>query len=100
MRIADHAALAAAVRNIYNCALEGHPCCQRLDFVVIYRRMETDTALGRSAGCGMLDAVALKYAGASVVHHHRNRYLQLALRILQRLDIALAVAQDLCQPRP
>ena len=91
--VADNAALAAAVRNIHHCALECHPGCQGPDLVRIYRGMETHSALGRSAGCGVLHPVSLKYLRCPIVHPHRNRNLKFPLRVLNGLYVTVRIAQ-------
>ena len=58
-RIAGHAALGAAERDVDERALPGHPHRQRADVVEVGLGMESQPALGRPAGDVVLDAVAL-----------------------------------------
>ena len=57
-RIAGHAALRAAERDVDEGALPGHPHRQRADVVEVGLRVVSQAALGRSARDVVLDAVA------------------------------------------
>ena len=74
LRIADHAALGAAERNVHHRAFPGHPRCQRAHFVQRHVGREADAALGRPARQRMLHPVAGEHLDASIVQLHRNVY--------------------------
>ena len=76
-------ALGAAVREIRERALPGHPHRERLDLVDVGRRMEPETALGRAASHVVLDAVSLEHADTAVVHLHRETHDQLPSNLTQ-----------------
>ncbi len=77
------AALGAAVGKVRERALPGHPHRECLDLVDVGRGVEAQTALGRTAGDVVLDAVALEHANAAVVHLHRETNDQLPSNLTQ-----------------
>ena len=76
-------ALGAAVRQVRERALPGHPHRERLDLVDVGRRMEPEAALGGAASDVVLDAIALEHADAAVVHLHGEAHDQLAPNLTQ-----------------
>ena len=72
LRIADHAALGAAERNVDHRALPGHPGGQRAHFVQRHVGRVADAALGRAARDGMLHAIAGEDFEPAVVELHRD----------------------------
>src|SRR5205085_9010432 len=85
LRIADHAALAAAVRDADGRAFPSHPRRERLDLVERDARMKADAAFGWPARDVVLHAIALEDLHVAAVHLHGDRDDQLALRVLQDL---------------
>ena len=72
VRIADHAAFAAAERNVDHGAFPGHPGSQRAHFVQRHVGRKADAALGGAARDGMLHAIAGEDFEPAVVELHRN----------------------------
>ena len=72
VRIADHAALAAAERDVDHRAFPGHPGGQRAHFVQRHVGREADAALGRAARDGVLHAIAGEDFQPAVVQLHRD----------------------------
>ena len=93
-RIARHAALGAAERNVDDGALPGHPGRQRLAVVEIDVRVVADAAFARAARVVVHDAVALEHPQVPVVHHDRHRDDDLAARVAQRLERVRVGMQD------
>ena len=85
MRIADHAALGAAQRDVDDGALPGHPHRQRANGVDGLLRVEADAALARAARIVVLHAEAAEDLYASVVHVARDGEVELTQRIAQKL---------------
>src|SRR6266705_921472 len=71
-RIADHSALRAAKRNIYNRALPGHPSRQCAYFVDGNVRSKTYSAFARPAHGGMQHAISGEHFQTSVIHADGN----------------------------
>ena len=88
LRIADHAALAAAEGNIYSGHFPRHPGCERFHFLQRHGGMITNATLSRAARHVVLHPVSGEHFHLAVVHFCRNGYFQHALR----------GAQDLPQP--
>ena len=95
VRVADHAALAAAQRDVHHGALPGHPHGQRADRVDGLLRVEADAALARAAGVVVLDAEAAEDLDRAVVHAHRDAEVVLAHRPAQELARAGVEVQEL-----
>ncbi len=72
MRIAHHAALAAAERNVDNGTLPGHPHGQGAYGVDGLLRVEAHAALAGAAGVVVLDAEAAEHVHVAVVHADRD----------------------------
>ena len=89
LRIANHAALAAAKGNVRSRRLPRHPHRQRLHFIRRNSRMVAKTALRRSARHVVLHAIAGKNLHLPVIH----------LRGDGNFQHALGRAQDLPQSR-
>ena len=81
MRVNPYTALCTAIRNICNRTLQGHPCCQCLDFIQIDILMKPDSALKWSTDVGMLHPPALEHVNAAVIHFHRQIHFRFPLRI-------------------
>ena len=81
--IDDDAALGAAVGDVDDRALPGHPHRQGLDLVEGHALVVADAALGRAAAQVVLDAIAGEDLDAAVVHLHREVDDQLAPRLAQ-----------------
>ena len=77
-RVDEHAALAAAQRDIGHGALPGHPGGQGAHGVERLGGVEANAALVGAAGIVVLDAVAVEDAQRAVVHAHRDAELELA----------------------
>ena len=77
--IDDDPALAAAVGDVHDRALPGHPHRQGPHLVEGHVLVVADAALGRSAGEVVLDPVAGEDLDVPVVHGHREVDGQLAL---------------------
>ena len=84
-RIADHAALRAAERQVHDGALPRHPRRERLHFLERHLHVEADAALGRPARRVVQHAVAGEHLDLAVVHHHRDRDGDLLLGVAQHL---------------
>ena len=84
--IANHASLAAAVRDVDGGALPGHPRRQGLHLIEGYVWVIANAALGRAARDVVLHAIAFKDFGLAAVHSHRNRDYELALRAAQNVS--------------
>ena len=92
VRIDLDPALCAAIRDIADGILDGHPRGKGFDFVFIGCGMETDAAL-RCASCGgVLYAVAGEDFDMPVIHLYRDAHGELALRIADKCVVALPVA--------
>src|ERR1700678_225664 len=83
MRIANHAALRAAERNIHDRALPCHPTGEGAYFVQRDVRCIADTAFGRTARNRMLYAEASEDLEMPVIHLHRNVDREFAVGITQ-----------------
>ncbi len=94
MRIADHAALAAAERDVHHGALPGHPGGQRAHRVDGLLGVEADAALGRAAGVVVLDSEAAEDLDPAVVHSDRDREVVLTLWPAQELSQTLLELQS------
>ena len=92
--IADHAALAAAERDVHDRALPGHPHGEGAHGVERLLRVEADAALGRAAGVVVLHAEAAEHLHVAVVHAHRDRELVLAQREAQQLARGRVEVED------
>src|SRR5262249_50796032 len=68
LRVANHPALCAAVRDPHYRALPGHPHGQRADLVQIYLGVVADAALRGPAREVVLHAVPGEHADVAVVH--------------------------------
>ena len=79
-RVYNNAALAAAIRQSGNSTFAGHPERQCLDLIHADILMIAHTALGRTENCTMLTAITGKNPCAAIIHLHRNRHFQRALR--------------------
>ena len=93
--IADHAAFAAAERDVHHRAFPGHPGRQGAHFIERDVGSEANSALGRSANNGMLDAIAGEDLQAAVVELHRDVHRQLERRGAQHFPKTLVEAQPL-----
>ena len=89
LRVADHAALAAAERNVHRRRLPRHPHRQRLHFIRRNAGMVANSALRRSARHVVLHAISRENFHLPVVHLRGDGHFQHALRR----------AQDLAQAR-
>ncbi len=78
-----HPAFCSSVRDIDHCTFKGHPRRKRFHFIHVHIFVIADPAFARASGTGVLYPVALKYPDRSIVHLHRNGYLQLPFRIFQ-----------------
>ena len=72
VRVADHAAFAAAEGNVDHRAFPGHPRGQRAHFVQRHIGSEADAALGRPARDRVLHTVAGEDLDPSIVQLHRD----------------------------
>ena len=63
---------AAAERNVDDRAFPGHPGRQGANFIERHVGGESDAAFRRSAGDGMLDAIAGEDFEAAVIELHRE----------------------------
>jgi hypothetical protein len=79
-RVADHAALRTAERDVDHGALPRHPRGERLHLVERDVQVEADAALGRAARGVVQHADAGEDLHLAVVHHHRDRHGDLLLR--------------------
>src|SRR5699024_3177058 len=66
--VTNDAALAAAQRDICDCALPRHPRGKRADGIERFRRVEADAAFVGAARVVMLDAESLKNTKGAIVH--------------------------------
>jgi hypothetical protein len=96
MRIALHAALSAAERDVHQRALERHDHRERFALVETRVGMKTQPAFVRAENVVVLDAVALEEPVATVIHQHREVDDDLVLRL--RKDRA-HVLRQLDDPR-
>ena len=81
--VADHAALAAAQRDVHHRGLPGHPRGQRPDRVDGFIGMEANAAFRGAAGIIVLHAKALESLIAAIIHQHGDAEMQLAHRHAQ-----------------
>ena len=93
-RVDDHAALGAAVRQIDDRALPGHPHGEGADLVQRDGRRIADAALVGSAGVVVLHAIAGEGADAAVVHLHGEVDGELPFGALQAGQDALVQAEQ------
>ena len=84
-RVNDHAALAAAQRDIRHGAFPGHPGGQRAHGIDRLSRVEANAALVGAAGVVVLHAEAFKDADRAVIHAHRDAEVEFAQRPAQDL---------------
>jgi hypothetical protein len=94
-RVHNDAALRAAVWQVHDGALPGHPHRQRLDFVQRHHRAVAQAALERPPRLVVLHPVAGEDADRPVIHAYREVHRQLALRMRQHGDHALVQLQQL-----
>ena len=87
-RIANHAALAAAERQLRDRALPGHPRRQRRHFIERHVGVIADAALGRAERDVVLHAIAGEHLDLAGVHLDRARDDDLALGMRQHLPDA------------
>ena len=87
-RVADHAALAAAERQLRDRALPRHPRRQRRHFVERDVGVIADAALGRAERDVVLHAVAGEDLDLAVVHLDRARHDDLPLGMGEHLPDA------------
>src|SRR6185369_14508297 len=85
LRVADHATLRATERNVDDRALPGHPCRKCPDFVQVYIRRISDSALGGSASYRVLNAIAGEYFQVSIIHRNRDVNCDLSARLAEDL---------------
>ncbi len=83
LRIADHAALGTAERNVDERALPRHPHGERLDFVERHVGMVANATLAWPARHVVLHAIACEHAMRPRVHPDRHRHLQDAFWLAQ-----------------
>ena len=86
LRVDDHAALPAPVRDADDGALDGHPERERLDLLERHARVEADAALRRPPRGAVAAAVRLELARRAVVHAHGQRRHHALARLAQRVD--------------
>ena len=91
-RVAGYAALCAAVGDVGNGALYGHPSGECADFVHIDVGMKSYAALARTACARMLNAVACEHFQVAVIHADGEVDLQLLLGITERRIVVLVNA--------
>ena len=89
VRIADHAALGAAERNVDHRALPGHPTGQRANFIERDVGRVANAALGRAARDRVLHAEAGEDFEVAVIHLHRDVDREFAVGIAQNPPQAL-----------
>ena len=89
VRIADHATLGAAERDVDHGALPGHPTGQGAHFVECDVGSVTNAAFARTARNGMLHAEAGENFQMPVVHLHRDIHRELTVGITQHPPQAL-----------
>ena len=77
--VADHAALAAAERDVGDRALPGHPRGERRHLVERHVGMKADAALRRAERDVVLHAVPGEHLDLTAVHLHRTRHGDLPL---------------------
>ena len=94
VRVADHAALGAAQRDVDDGALPGHPHRQGADRVDRLLRVEADAALAGAAGVVVLDAEAAEDLHLAVVHPDRDGEVVFAQRDAQQVAGRLVEAED------
>src|ERR1051325_5582655 len=85
LRIANHTALAATIRNADSGALPRHPRLERLDFVERDVGMITNAALGWTTRDVVLHAITFKYLHVAAIHLHGNGNDQLPFGIFQNM---------------
>ena len=83
VRIADHAALGAAERNVDHGALPGHPAGKRADFIEGDVGRVADAALGRTARNRVLHAKSGEDLEMAVIHLDGDVDRELAVGIAQ-----------------
>ena len=93
-RVANHAAFAAAERNVRDRAFPRHPRGQRGDFVERDARVIANAALRRTERDVVLDAIAGEYLDLAVVHLDRARHDDLSLRMGEDLPDARFEVED------
>ena len=93
-RVDDDAALGAAVGQVDDGALPGHPHGEGAHLVEGHGGGVADAALVRAAGVVVLHAVAREGAHAAVVHLDGEVHGELAARPAQRFPQAAVQAQD------
>ena len=84
-------AFSAAVRNISDRVLYGHPCGKSFYFILVRSGMEADTAFCRAAGCIVLYPVPRKHFHMAVIHGNRNAHGQFPFRITHKFIVILFV---------
>ncbi len=81
-RIADHATLRAAKRNVNDGAFPRHPGGKRANFVESHVGSEADATLARPAHDGVMDAVADENFHVPVIERHRDVHRNLLVGVL------------------
>ena len=84
-------AFSAAVRNISDSVLYGHPCGKSFYFILVRGGMKADAAFCRAAGCIVLYTVSRKYFHMSVIHGDRDAHGQFPFRITHKFIVILFV---------
>ena len=93
-RVADHAALAAAERDVGDRALPGHPRGERRHLVERHVGMKADAALRRAERDVVLHAVPGEHLDLTAVHLHRTRHGDLPLGPRQNFPDAGLEVED------
>jgi len=81
LRVAHHAALPAAKRQVQQGALPGHPGCQGTHGVDSLIGVETDAALGGAFRVVVLDAEGLEDPDGAVIHAYGDMDVHFAHRL-------------------
>ncbi len=84
MGITHNPAFAAAQRNVHNSAFPGHPHGKRLDGVVCFLRVETNSAFIGTPRIVMLHSGSAEHLNRTIVHAHRYAEIVLSHRVAQQ----------------
>ncbi len=87
-RLESHPAFGASERNAYQRGFEGHPGRQSTHFILIHRRVETQSSFEGPEQIVVLDPVATKHPNRPVIHTHREVDENFVLRFRQDVLVA------------